>query len=153
MNRSVFDFFLHAALVLGAALGLLALLLVEAFEAYPIPLGYYLGFALVWTLLLLARLRLRLERKHWALLAAVLTVLTIVYVVPWHPRKPFLRAFFEVEPGMSEEAVRGIMAGYDLFQRGDLWIFDVPDDWLYDSDGARVRFVDGRVESKMFLPD
>jgi len=153
LNRSLLDFILHATLVLGAVLGLLTLLLVEAYQAFPIPLRYYLWFAAIWTVLLLARFRLSLGKKNLALLLAVLTVLTIFYSVPWHPRKPFLRAFHQIEPGMSEAEVREIMAGYDFSRRKDSWTFDVPNDWLYDSDWGSVHFANGNVTQVSFSPD
>ncbi len=153
MNRSFLDFCLHSALVILSVVGLLFLLLAEAYEAYPVPLRFYLLFGTVWTVLFLCRFRFRLNRRQQALLALVLLTLTIFHVTSWNPRKPFLQVFLRIEPGMKPADVRELMRGYEVYESGDSWTFWPEKNRRYDSDGGEVVFVDGVVSERLFSPD
>jgi hypothetical protein len=153
MNRTILDFCLHAALVILSTGGLLLLLLVEVYEAYPIPLRYYLWFGALWAVLFLCRFRFRLDRRQLTLLALVLVILAIFYVTSWNPRKPFLRAFFQVQPGMTPSDVRELMRDFKVYESGNTWTFWPEKNWRFDSDGGEVDFVNGVVSERRFSPD
>lgn len=85
---------------------------------------------------------------------AVLVALATLYLVPWSPRKPFLRSFSRIQAGMSAQEVATIMGGYMRESQGqDLWSFRHSNSGHYDSDVALVYFREDRVLKKEFLAD
>jgi hypothetical protein len=115
-------------------------------------------------------------RKRWMLASCVAGWLCVVVltVVPWHPRKVFVRSLSRVTVRMTVDEVEHVMGRY-IKGRGAKWpgseqaAYPVGEerdrasgtmtyrwnaaDTSYDSDWGLVTFDDGRVTAVRFLGD
>lgn len=138
--------------------------------AAPLPLGWYLvGGLLVaagagWAFVAGAR--------RFALLgvATGILVLLVLFAVPWTSRKDFLRHFARIEPGMTADQVREVMAHYrPVSERRSALVYEPAGDGAgsprvvdvyrhgrdrrFAADVALVVWDGDRVASTRFLPD
>jgi hypothetical protein len=121
----------------------------------PGPLAYVMyGLASV------ALLRLSsVQRRRLVFDAAALALaLTVLCMVPWNPRKEFLRHFDQVRIGMTVEEVSAVMDSYSFADRirahglvARTYIHSRKG--RFDSDWGMVSFLKGRVVEVTFLPD
>lgn len=114
-------------------------------------------------------------QRRWAhtTLLTVLGLTVLLALLPWNPRKRFVRTLLAVQPGMTVAQVDALLADY-LLGAGAKWqaggvagepstldeqgagtrIYRWNDhDGAYDSDWGMVTFVAGRVSMVEFLPD
>ncbi len=131
------------------------LVLIEVILATPINGRIYLAIACGWLLLSWANLRFRRpSRGQRAGAAILLAMLAVLYWIPWSSRKPFLRNFSQIHPGMTIEEVDSVMGEYPRGSHLPKSLsFRHSNDGRFDSDFGIVYFRDGTVESKEFLFD
>ena len=101
-------------------------------------------------------------------MVAVGTVIAGLYLIPWTPRKPFVRALGSVRSGMTLADVRRMMAGYlessrtgwritgDAIQEpviGRVVYFRHSEEPEFNADIGSVYFANGRVTHVGFSPD
>jgi hypothetical protein len=97
--------FLFMLLILGSVF---IMTIAEFLYGFPLPSAFYLiCFSLAAALLFINR-----TKAHSLLTIIYAVLLVTVWLVPWSPRKPFLRKFDSIKPGMSVEEVRLLMKGY-----------------------------------------
>ena len=95
-----------------------------------------------------------------ALPLLVIALLLSVSLINWNTRKPFLRAFNQIESGMTVDQVDRIMASYmrgpagagSLSESGTVVYRHTNEGWG-NSDIGLVLFADGHVTEREFLPD
>ena len=88
----------------------------------------------------------------------MIVCLACLYAVPWTPRKEFVTKFRKVEPGMTLDAVNGMLNGYVFVEsrsshRDMERFYRHAPTGRYDSDVGAVRFHDERVVTTTFAPD
>ena len=128
-----------------------------AVSLYPIAVVFFVALGLVGSLPLLYGRRRAIQVAVPLLI--VLLALAVQFV-NWDSRKPFLRALYRVEAGMTVEQVDALMAGYmrspaqagTVGNTGAISYRHTDEGWG-NSDIGLVTFVDGRVASREFLPD
>jgi hypothetical protein len=103
---------MRVALITFAGIVLALLALYEVGMSYPVAWWLYLCVAIAFAIGLIRRVSLRRQLPRLGALAAVLAVILVLYVVEWSTRKPFLRDFDRIRPGMTETQVRDIMGRY-----------------------------------------
>ena len=104
-------------------------------------------------------------RQKLVVLGFVSIAILSVRFIDWDSRKPFLRAFYRVDGGMTAAQVDRIMNGYSIRLGADA-VVDVQGQIVAgtvsyrhtnggwgDSDLGVLTFEDGRVERIRFLPD
>jgi hypothetical protein len=155
--------------LVGAALFVLGLsALLEFLFRFPVPLWVYLPVTIALEGALWQRRCPPDQARPYKKIVAVGAVIAGLYLVPWTPRKPFLRALGSVRSGMSMVDVRRVMAGYlestrtgwritgDTVQEpvvGGHVSFRHSDDPDFNADIATVSFANGRVTHVGFSPD
>lgn len=151
------------AVVAGVFLAYLALVEVVAFELVPAFLYAPTAFLISGPLWPEGPNRWRSVRLRW--LIAVNALVLSLYLVPWSTRKPFLRHFDSIRPGMTVAEVDRVMAGYWRYASltspgpgqgagpsGHI-TFRHSNHALLNMDLGGVTFQDGRVVDVDFLPD
>lgn len=144
--------------VLMAAIAVGTIGIISFFEVLvliPLPWWLYAVFVVAWVLLaLLVVGGHRPVRGVAVSVLAVCAALAILYWTPWSSRKPFLRSFEQIRPGMSREQVRSIMGRYELTESEDGLTFrhNSRDD-RFNSDYGVVYLKNDLVTATEFLPD
>jgi len=80
--------------------------------AYPVAWWLYLTVTFVFAATLIRPVALRSQVGRLCAFAAVIAFVTMLYLVDWTTRKPFLRDLARVRVGMTEAEVRHIMGRY-----------------------------------------
>ncbi len=111
---------------------------------------------------------LRGVRRRWLVVGLLATLLAFlgIYRTPWNTRKPFLRDFRTIQPGMTVAEARGIMArhivgtcwpshpGSDTeLQLQNSMVYRHSDEGEFNADWGIVRIRDGRVVGTEFSAD
>ena len=152
-----------AVLVLAAAMGLYLLLdMAVAASLNPIISG---GFALTALALGLYILNSLPVRQRVLLAGLLVTAVFAVRFVDWDGRKPFLRDFNQIQPGMTAAEVDAVMSDYikqvspfvarsaeGLVQTGAV-SYQHTADATGDSDFGLITFAGGRVVGRTFYPN
>lgn len=83
-------------------------LFVEVLWKFPFQTPFYVVcFLIAAVLYLVVR-----TKQHLLLTSVYLLLLGTIWLIPWSPRKPFLRKLDSIQTGMSVEEVRSVMKGY-----------------------------------------
>jgi hypothetical protein len=101
---------LTVLVIVPLAVGIAAM--VEVGLGFPFSvksLAIYFG---IWSLILLPFTTYKPSRLKSGLYALFVLCLVGLYVIPWNSRKPFLRDFDRIRPGMTFADVETIMEGY-----------------------------------------
>ncbi len=161
------------ALALSLAIGVLAVVVAgfaEILLAMPLPVWFY-GVS---RLLVILPVVIRPSRLSAFVAVILVVLLSVLHLVPWTSRKPFLGQLNKVQTGMTATQVSAIMAEYT---EGTGWpaapgtqsptttntssqlalanslVFRHSDDGRFNSDWGVVEFKDGRVIRVQFMPD
>jgi hypothetical protein len=98
--------------------------------------------------------------RRWIGLIAVNALILALFLIPWTPRKKFLRVFSSIKPGMTSSEVGRIMSPYGQHYEqvrtasGEhciLFTAHAPH-WLIHKDWAMVKIRDGKVVEVGFWP-
>lgn len=123
----------------------------------PLPLGLYLPYAAFCGACLAFLARGGERALLRVALAAVLGALALLWLLPWSSRKTFLRAFDQVETGMTGAEVDRVLGRYPYLESGEgehrVRAYRHSEQGRYDSDRGVLRFRGGRVRSKTFSAD
>ncbi len=154
--------------IVMSALGLFVLLfygLIDVWYDKGLPLAAFLGYAGFWTIVLLAIAFAPFQRRKLAAVPVFVVLLTLLWAVPWMPRKRFLQHYWRIRPGMNVAQVEAHMKPFaDIGPaqparpippefNGTLYYHHTQDDWRYNADIARVTFRNGKVREVSFSPD
>ena len=126
------------------------------FTIFYIAFWLFVGKVLLWTLS---------KPQQLLALAFFLTAILSVYQTNWDTRKPFLRDFSRIEPGMTTQEVDQVMRTYMKFVpttaelnrqnevlAGTVSFRHTTQGWG-DADVGLVVFADGQVVTTHFYPD
>lgn len=152
-----------AVLVLLAAMGLYLLLdMAVAASLNPVISG---GFALTALALGFYVLNSLPLRQRMLLVGMLVTAVFAVRYVDWDERKPFLRDFYQIQPGMTAAEVDAVMQDYvkqvspfvarsaeGLVQTGAV-SYQQTADAAGDADFGLITFAGGRVVGRTFYPN
>jgi hypothetical protein len=129
---------------------------------YPQFVAIYAAF---WVLVGALLLYDRPLREKVPVLIVFLALVFSLRFVDWNSRKPFLRAFYRIEEGMTYRQVEQVMGGYAGSAGADAEVdeegyvvagtisYTHTDEGWGDSDWGLVTFQGGRVVEIEFLPD
>lgn len=103
---------LQVSLATFASIALVLLALAESGLAWPVAWWLYLALIAASAVALLRWRLLRAQRAQTIAFVLVLTLIGLLFLVPWTTRKPFLRDLYSIRVGMDEAQVQQIMDGY-----------------------------------------
>ena len=103
---------MRMALITIAGFALALFGLCEVGMAYPVAWWLYLTVTVMFAATLIRPVALRSQVGRLGVLAAVVAFVTVLFLVDWTTRKPFLRDLARVRVGMTEAEVRRIMGRY-----------------------------------------
>lgn len=149
-----------AVIILLAAMGIYLLLdLAAAASLNPVVSGGFALTALALGLYILNSLPLR---QRLVLVGMLVTAVFAVRYIDWDDRKPFLRDFYQIQPGMTAAEVDAVMEDYikqvspfvarsaeGLVQTGAV-SYQHAVDGTGDSDFGLITFAGGRVVGRTF---
>src|SRR5687767_2408535 len=95
-----------------AASTLVLFALAEVLLALPIGWWLYLSLVGLFAIALLRLKPISAQIRQVLVFAVVTTLIAALYIVPWSSRKPFLKALYSIQPGLTEAEARQIMKGY-----------------------------------------
>lgn len=134
----------------------------EVLVLIPMPWWLYAAFFSAWVLLaILVRALLPgpvvdcRRSVRWVVVGVLVVgaALAALYWTPWSSRKPFLRSFEQIRPGMSKGQVRAVMEGYEGSGGEDALYFRHSREARFNSDYGVVYLKNDLVTATEFLPD
>jgi hypothetical protein len=100
------------ALVCSGGFLLALMALYEVLLELPVAWWLYAAVTVAWAAAISVTLGKSLPHRTLVVPIAGIIIAWVLYFVPWSIRKPFLRDLYSIQPGMNEDEVRNIMAGY-----------------------------------------